>query len=105
VTKDGKGMNSQLDYTVNSLKLQNQDMGSGKLTLKWITTARRGTVQPAIQREARRCWRMPQLAQNPELYQQALTETVQCAADPAERQPVGDHCAAELAQRQRRNHL
>ena len=31
---DGKTVNSQLDYTLNSLKLQGQDMGSGKLTLK-----------------------------------------------------------------------
>jgi uncharacterized protein YdgA (DUF945 family) len=30
----------------------------------------------------------PQLAQNPELYQQALTQTFFSAADDAERQPV-----------------
>lgn len=34
LTQDGKGVNSQVNYTVNSLKLQGQDMGSGKLTLK-----------------------------------------------------------------------
>ena len=31
---DGKTINSQLDYSLNSLKVQNQDLGSGKLTLK-----------------------------------------------------------------------
>ncbi len=29
-----KTINSQLDYSLNSLKVQNQDLGSGKLTLK-----------------------------------------------------------------------
>ncbi len=27
-----KTINSQLDYSLNSLKVQNQDLGSGKLT-------------------------------------------------------------------------
>lgn len=31
---DGKIINSQLDYLFNSLKVQNQDLGSGKLMLK-----------------------------------------------------------------------
>lgn len=34
LVNDGKTVNSQLDYTLNSLKLQGGDMGSGKLTLK-----------------------------------------------------------------------
>ena len=34
LSDDGKRINSQLDYNLNSLKLQNQDMGRGKLTVK-----------------------------------------------------------------------
>ena len=34
VSKDGKNINSQLDYNLKSLKVQNQNLGSGKLTLK-----------------------------------------------------------------------
>ena len=34
LVNDGKTINSQLDYSLNSLKVQNQDLGSGKLTLK-----------------------------------------------------------------------
>jgi uncharacterized protein YdgA (DUF945 family) len=34
VSKDGKSINSQLDYDLKSLKVQNQNLGSGKLTLK-----------------------------------------------------------------------
>jgi uncharacterized protein YdgA (DUF945 family) len=33
------------------------------------------SVQPAVQAEAQALMANPQLAQNPELYQQALTET------------------------------
>lgn len=34
LVNDGKTINSQLDCSLNSLKVQNQDLGSGKLTLK-----------------------------------------------------------------------
>jgi uncharacterized protein YdgA (DUF945 family) len=34
LSKDGKSINTQLDYTLNSLKVQNQDLGTGKLSLK-----------------------------------------------------------------------
>ncbi|MEL2240656.1 YdgA family protein [Leclercia adecarboxylata] len=34
LSKDGKSINSQLDYSLKSLKVQNQDLGTGKLTLK-----------------------------------------------------------------------
>lgn len=50
LTEDGKGINSQLDYTVNSLKLQNQDIGSGKLTVKLANLdGQAASVQPAVQ--------------------------------------------------------
>ncbi len=34
VSKDGKSINTQLDYSLKSLKVQNQDLGTGKLSLK-----------------------------------------------------------------------
>ncbi|PMC11728.1 hypothetical protein CJ207_26560, partial [Klebsiella aerogenes] len=60
LSDDGKRINSQLDYNLNSLKLQNQDMGRGKLT--------------QYNAQAQALMAKPELAQNPELYQQALTE-------------------------------
>jgi uncharacterized protein YdgA (DUF945 family) len=77
LTEDGKGINSQLDYTVNSLKLQNQDIGSGKLTVKLANLDGQAWHQFSQQynAEAQALMANPQLAQNPELYQQALTET------------------------------
>jgi uncharacterized protein YdgA (DUF945 family) len=77
LTADGKGINSQLDYTVNSLKLQNQDIGSGKLTVKLANLDGQAWHQFSQQynAEAQALMANPQLTQNPELYQQALTET------------------------------
>ena len=77
LTADGKGINSQLDYTVNSLKLQNQDIGSGRLTLKLdnIDGAAFHQFSQKYNAEAQALMADPQLAQNPELYQQALTQT------------------------------
>ncbi len=107
LTQDGKGVNSQVNYTVNSLKLQGQDMGSGKLTLKVDNVDGQAWHQFSQQYSAQSqaLLAKPELAQNPELYQQAPhRNAVQCAADPAQRQPVGDHLSAELAQCQRRKH-
>ena len=77
LTADGKGINSQLDYTVNSLKLQNQDIGSGRLTLKLdnINGEAFHQFSQKYNAEAQALMADPQLAQNPELYQQALTQT------------------------------
>ncbi|WJV41183.1 YdgA family protein [Raoultella terrigena] len=77
LTEDGKGINSQLDYTVNSLKLQNKDLGSGRLTVKLDNLDGQAWHQFSQQynSEAQALMAKPELAQNPELYQQALTET------------------------------
>ncbi|XXD09475.1 YdgA family protein [Klebsiella sp. R445] len=77
LTDDGKGINSQLDYTLNSLKLQNQDIGSGKLTVKLANLDGQAWHQFSQQynTEAQALMANPELTQNPELYQQALTET------------------------------
>lgn len=78
LAKDGKSVNSQLNYTLNSLKLQGQDMGSGKLTLKvdqidgqaWHQFSQQynGQVQALMNQ--------PDLMQNPELYQQKVAEAL-----------------------------
>ncbi len=71
-------MNSRVNYTVNSLKLQGQDMGSGKLTLKVDNVDGQAWHQFSQQYSAQSqaLLAKPELAQNPELYQQALTETL-----------------------------
>ena len=78
LTQGGKGVNSQVNYTVNSLKLQGQDMGSGKLTLKVDNVDGQAWHQFSQQYSAQSqaLLAKPELAQNPELYQQALTETL-----------------------------
>lgn len=67
-----------MNYTVNSLKLQGQDMGSGKLTLKVDNVDGQAWHQFSQQYSAQSqaLLAKPELAQNPELYQQALTETL-----------------------------
>lgn len=56
---DGKTINSQLDYTLNSLKVQNQDLGSGKLTLKvgQIDGAAWHQFSQQYNAQTRRCYR------------------------------------------------
>ena len=72
VSKDGKSINTQLDYTLKSLKVQNQDLGTGKLSLKignidggHGTNLARNTAKRAGAADRRRA-----LQQNPEVYQQ-----------------------------------
>lgn len=73
---EGKTVNSQLDYTLNSLKLQGQDMGSGKLTLKVGQIDGEALHQFSQQYSAQTKALMSQVdvVQNPELYQQKVTE-------------------------------
>ena len=73
---DGKTVNSQLDYTLNSLKLQAQDLGSGKLTLKVGQIDGEALHQFSQQYSAQTKALMSQIdvVQNPELYQQKVTE-------------------------------
>ena len=76
LSDDGKRINSQLDYNLNSLKLQNQDMGRGKLTVKLDNLDGQAWHQFSQQynAQAQALMAKPELAQNPELYQQALSE-------------------------------
>ena len=82
LSKDGKKIDSSLDYTLNNLKLQGQDMGSGKLALKigqidgqaWHQFSQKynGQVQALLGQ--------PEVMQNPEVYQQKVTEAFLKAA-------------------------
>jgi uncharacterized protein YdgA (DUF945 family) len=77
VSKDGKSINSQLDYDLKSLKVQNQNLGSGKLTLKignidgqaWhqFSQQYRTQSQAALADKAL-------MESNPELYQQKVMD-------------------------------
>ncbi len=100
-------MNSQVNYTVNSLKLQGQDMGSGKLTLKVDNVDGQAWHQFSQQYSAQSQALLARTgagAESGAVSAGAHRNAVQCAADPAQRQPVGDHLSAELAQCQRRKH-
>lgn len=63
LVNDGKTINSQLDYSLNSLKVQNQDLGSGKLTLKSVRSMAKPGISLAsnITRKLRRCWHSQRL--------------------------------------------
>jgi len=76
VAKDNKTVNSQIDYTLNSLKIQNQNMGSGKLTLKVGQIDGQAWHQFSQQYNAqtKALMAQPEVMQNPELYQQKATE-------------------------------
>ena len=95
-----------MNYTVNSLKLQGQDMGSGKLTLKVDNVDGQAWHQFSQQYSAQSqaLLAKPELAQNPELYQQALTETLFNALPILLKGNPSVTISAELAQCQRRKH-
>ncbi|STK54170.1 putative GTP-binding protein [Escherichia coli] len=67
LVNDGKTINSQLDYSLNSLKVQNQDLGSGKLTLKVGQIDGEAWHQFSQQYNAqlRRCWHSQKLPTTP----------------------------------------
>ncbi|EKL8246313.1 YdgA family protein [Escherichia coli] len=77
LVNDGKTINSQLDYSLNSLKVQNQDLGSGKLTLKVGQIDGEAWHQFSQQYNAQTqalLAQQPEIANNPELYQEKVTE-------------------------------
>lgn len=78
LTPDGKKINSQLDYTLNNLKLQNQDFGSGQLTLKvdGIDGVAMHQFSQQYQAQTQALMAQPSLAQNPELYQQKAVDAL-----------------------------
>lgn len=76
LSKDGKKIDSQLDYTLNSLKLQNQDMGNGKLTLKigQIDGQSWHQFSQQYKSQTRALMSQPEVVQDPALYQQKMAE-------------------------------
>jgi uncharacterized protein YdgA (DUF945 family) len=76
LSKDGKSIDASLDYALDSLKLQGQDMGSSKLALKigqidgqaWHQFSQQynGEVQALLAE--------PGVMDNPQVYQQKVTE-------------------------------
>ncbi|EHG6165461.1 YdgA family protein [Escherichia fergusonii] len=76
LVNDGKTINSQLDYSLKSLKMQNQDLGSGKLTLKvgQIDGAALHQFTRQYNAQTQALMAQPEISNNPELYQQKVTE-------------------------------
>lgn len=76
LVNDGKTINSQLDYVLKSLKVQNQDLGSGQLTLKvgQIDGAAWHQFSQQYNAQTQALLSQPGVADNPELYQQKVTE-------------------------------
>lgn len=76
IAKDGKTINSQLDYSLKSLKVQSQDLGSGKLSLKIGNIDGQAWHQFSQQYRAQSQALMADktLMENPELYQQKAME-------------------------------
>ena len=72
VSKDGKSINTQLDYTLKSLKVQNQDLGTGKLSLKIgnIDGQAWQEFSQKYSKESQALLTDAALQQNPEVYQQ-----------------------------------
>ena len=76
VQDDKKHLSGQIDYSLDSLKVQNKDIGSGKLTLK-IGNLDGAAVHDVTQRynaESQKLLADPAVTQNPEVYQQKIVE-------------------------------
>ena len=74
--EDKKHLSGQIDYTLDSLKVQSQDIGSGKLTIK-IGNLDGAAVQEFSKKynaESQKLLADPATAQNPEAYQQKIVE-------------------------------
>lgn len=74
--EDKKHLSGQIDYSLNSLKVQNLDIGSGKLTIK-IGNLDGAAVHELSQKynaESQKLLADPVTAQHPEIYQQKMVE-------------------------------
>ncbi|MDH6632872.1 UNVERIFIED_ORG: uncharacterized protein YdgA (DUF945 family) [Lelliottia amnigena] len=79
LSKDGKSVNSQLDYSLNSLKVQSQDLGSSKLTLKLGNIDGQAWHQFSQQYRAQSQALLADkelMTKNPELYQQKAMDAL-----------------------------
>ncbi|WP_449554286.1 YdgA family protein [Lelliottia amnigena] len=79
ISKDGKNIDSQLDYTLKSLKVQGQDLGSGKLTAKVGNIDGQAWHQFSQQYRAQSQALLADkelMTNNPELYQQKAMDAL-----------------------------
>lgn len=76
VQDDKKHLSGQIDYAIDALKVQNQNMGSGKLTLKVgnIDGAALHQFSNIYNAETQKLLADPAVAENPEIYQQKAIE-------------------------------
>jgi uncharacterized protein YdgA (DUF945 family) len=78
VQDDKKHLTGQIDYAIDALKVQNQNMGSGKLSLK-VGNMDGEAMHQFTQKynaESQRLLADPAVAQDPEVYQQKLIEAL-----------------------------
>lgn len=79
VSKDGKSIDTQMDYTLKSLKVQSQDLGSGKLTVKVGNIDGQAWHQFSQQYRAQSQALLADkelMTKNPELYQQKAMDAL-----------------------------
>ena len=76
LSADGKKINGQMDYSLNSLKLQKQDFGSGKLTIKVddIDGAALHEFSQQYQSKAQALSKEIDITKRPDIYQQRAAE-------------------------------
>ncbi len=76
VQDDKKHLSGQVDYAIDALKVQNQNMGSGKLTLKVsnIDGAAMHEFSRIYNDQSQKLLADPAVAENPEIYQQKAIE-------------------------------
>lgn len=78
VQDDKKHLSGQIDYAIDALKVQNQNMGSGRLTLKVgnIDGVAMHAFSQKYNAESQKLLADPAVMQNPEVYQQKLLDVV-----------------------------
>lgn len=75
---DKKNVSLQADYTLDALKAQGQDFGSGKLNMKVtnLDAEALGQVSKVYAQESQRLLADPEVMENPELYSQKMVEAL-----------------------------
>lgn len=75
---DGKHLGGQIDYALNDLKVQNQNLGSGQLSvaISNLDGAALHQFREQYNQQVEALLAQPDVAENPELYQQKLVEVL-----------------------------
>lgn len=78
IEKDGKHMSGQLDYSLDALKLQNRNLGSGNLhlTVNQLDGDAVHQFSQAIGQQQQAIMNDPAMARNPQLRQQKIVDAV-----------------------------